>query len=512
MCYSPLVNSTTEQAAEITRLVGEYHDLIDALADEKRAVEQGEAAYKRFLEIIAQGNKDREAAERARLKAIEDEIRAEKERTRTIREEIRQGEEYATSVIQVANAFGFLDDEAARALESVVQIGAAVARIAILNDPTAIPSLIGGLASLFGGGPSQAEIEALRFQEENNRLMEENTRSLERLRELLAGGDDLTRAEAQTGADAVAAQRKMGFPFVGAITDSASAMKYGIGFGGTLLDFGLSLQEFSAMANSLDIDVLDDAGRLIPGSIQAAGEAFKLWVQFMQETEDAFNQNLEIRRLSALGMDKEAEALRLQIRQEQELAEARAQGFEAETIAAIEEVQALEKVAEARREEMRAMEALQAFQRSLNLGPLSTLSPSAQLDEARRIFEETRASALGGDAEASGRLPADARAFLDASRAFNASGPGFAADFAAVQAANDAAIDLFGEQLSVNENILKETQSQTEELRNIVIEGQASVRVQAEGFTRTLENQDSILEAIEELIRVTQQGGEVVET
>ena len=471
--------------------MGEYHDLIDALADEKRAVEQGEAAYKRFLEIIAQGNKDREAAERARLKAIEDEIRAEKERTRTIREEIRQGEEYATSVIQVANAFGFLDDEAARALESVVQIGAAVARIAILNDPTAIPSLIGGLASLFGGGPSQAEIEAARLQEENNRLLEQNTRSLERLRGLRTPSPTVSDFER---AQLYFSQR----PTPGKSRDEQIA--------DALALTGFSLEEFARVVRATGIEVLDASGQLLGQGLFQVIEALELYTEDLKRQEDAFNDNLDVRRLAAQGLDNEAAQRRLEIQQRQELQDAINRGFEEATITALKHVQGLERVAAARREELRVIEQLQAFQRSLNLGPISILSPSAQLDESRRIFEETRAATLGGDAEAAGRLPQDARAFLDASRAFNASGSGFASDFAAVQEANDAAIDLFGEQLSVNERILTESRSQTEELQSVVTELQATVRLQSEGFTRTVENQDTIIEVIEELIRVTQQG------
>ena len=146
-----------------------------------RAVELAEQNARLAISI-----KEIAEAERELKRAVEAEARAERERVRAARDNIRDAQEYAESVLQVAYAFGALDDEAARALESVVQIGAAVARIAILNDRTAIPSLIGGIASLFGGGggPSEAELRRERLQEENNRLLEQNTRSLERLREL----------------------------------------------------------------------------------------------------------------------------------------------------------------------------------------------------------------------------------------------------------------------------------------------------------------------------------------
>ena len=483
-----LVNSTTEQAAEITRLVGEHHDLIDALADEKRAVEQGEAAYKRFLEIIAQGNKDREAAERARLKAIEDEIRAEKERTRTIREQIRQGEEYATSVIQVANAFGFLDDEAARSLESVVQIGAAVARIAILKDPTAIPSLIGGIASLIaGGGPTKAELRAERLQEENNRILEQNTRALERAR----GVPAVSVSEAERAASA------FDLPFARGAQPREGAKS----FEEFLAQIGLSVEDFGRVARGAGVEIFDSLGTVIPQAFRQAEEAIDLYIAEQKRLESAFNQNIEVRRLSALGLDKEAEALALQIRQEKELADARARGFSAETIAALKSVQALEKLAAARQDELAAIQALRDFQNSLRLGPLSTLSPSAQLDEARRQFEETRSAASVGDAEAAADLPAAARAFLEASRAFNASGPQFAADFKLVNDTITSLTDMFGEQQSINAKIAEETKINGSTLRESLTEHKATVRVLSAGLTQVVEELQSLREEQRDQVR-----------
>ena len=511
-----LVNSTTEQAAEITRLVGEHHDLIDALADEKRAVEQGEAAYKRFLEIIAQGNKDREAAERARLKAIEDEIRAEKERTRAVREQIRQYEEYAESVIQVAEALGVLSEDSADALQSIVQIGAAIARIAILKDPTAIPSLIGGIASLFSGGPSQAEIEAERLQTENNRILERNNRSLERLRDQLPSAG-LTGAEAQATIDAINTARAIRQPprDEGGFTVGGGFTPFGRGFGdrgftptggGTapisfvdaLETAGLSMEELGRIARQLGVEIFDAAGNL---DLIALEEAAEIWIKVQKQIEAALVQDLGVRRLRALGMDKEAEALRLQIQQERELADARARGFSAETIAALKSVQALEKLAAARQDELAAIQALRDFQNSLRLGPLSTLSPSAQLDEARRQFEETRSAASVGDAEAAADLPAAARAFLEASRAFNASGPQFAADFKLVNDTITSLTDMFGEQQSINAKIAEETKINGSTLRESLTEHKATVRVLSAGLTQVVEELQSLREEQRDQVR-----------
>ncbi|MGT2508196.1 tape measure protein [Cupriavidus basilensis] len=73
------------------------------------------------------------------------------------------------------------------------------------------------------------------------------------------------------------------------------------------------------------------------------------------------------------------------------------------------------------------------FQASLDLGNLSTLTPEQQYAEARRRYEETSAAALGGDADAQSKWTQIAQAFLEASRAYYASGGQYAADYNSVK-------------------------------------------------------------------------------
>lgn len=73
------------------------------------------------------------------------------------------------------------------------------------------------------------------------------------------------------------------------------------------------------------------------------------------------------------------------------------------------------------------------FQASLDLGNLSTLTPEQQYAEAKRRYEETSAAALGGDADAQSKWTQIAQAFLEASRAYYASGGQYAADYNSVQ-------------------------------------------------------------------------------
>ncbi len=294
------------------------------------------ASRARGARIAAENAADAEKAEKERLKAIEKEIKAEKERIRLLREEVRQAEEYATSVIQVANAFGVLSDDSARALESVVQIGAAIARISA-GDISAIPSLIGGIAQgigLFGGGPSEAEQRAARLQEENNRILEQNTRALERLREL--------RVPAPTVAELEQAAQFFDFPGSFAIQEALDRI-------------GLSLEEFARIVRATGQEILDSSDELIGRGLSKAAEALDLFIEDMKRIEAAFVDNLQVRRLMALGLDKEADALRLRLQHEKELQDAIARGFSEETIVALKEVQALEKVTAARNDELKAM-------------------------------------------------------------------------------------------------------------------------------------------------------------
>ncbi|MDR3382314.1 tape measure protein [Cupriavidus basilensis] len=77
---------------------------------------------------------------------------------------------------------------------------------------------------------------------------------------------------------------------------------------------------------------------------------------------------------------------------------------------------------------------VKAFQDGLKLGNLSTLTPEQQYAEAKRRYEETSSKALGGDADARSQWTQIAQAFLEASRAYYASGGKYAADFDLVNA------------------------------------------------------------------------------
>jgi len=73
------------------------------------------------------------------------------------------------------------------------------------------------------------------------------------------------------------------------------------------------------------------------------------------------------------------------------------------------------------------------FKDSLTLGAQSPLSPLDKYQQSKEIYERTLSAAQHGDQNAQGQLQANATAFLDASKAYNASSAAYSKDFNAVQ-------------------------------------------------------------------------------
>src|SRR5690606_5280817 len=74
--------------------------------------------------------------------------------------------------------------------------------------------------------------------------------------------------------------------------------------------------------------------------------------------EGLYEEDLRVRMLRAQGRDEEADALELAIKHERELAQAQEIGYSAETIAYLKSVQAQEKLAQARKDELDAINAV----------------------------------------------------------------------------------------------------------------------------------------------------------
>lgn len=114
-------------------------------------------------------------------------------------------------------------------------------------------------------------------------------------------------------------------------------------------------------------------------------------------------------------------------------------------------------------ETQRVVDTLAEFSRGLKLNSqLTTLSPTQQLVEARKQFDAIAAQALTGNRDAAGNLPSAANAYLTASRGVNASGLGYVADFQRVQSAVERTQNLFGAQLSAEQQFANSLRTQSD--------------------------------------------------
>lgn len=141
------------------------------------------------------------------------------------------------------------------------------------------------------------------------------------------------------------------------------------------------------------------------------------------------------------------------------------------------------------------IDGLREFTKSLKLDPtLSTLSPIAQLAEARRQYEDLFAKAQAGDTTAAAQLPEAARAFLEASRTVNASGPQYAADFARIMAQVESIASLFEGKQDVQQKGLAATESTAANTGETVKQLQTTVAVLIDGFTKQNDKFDRLMD------------------
>ncbi|MCW5597734.1 MAG: tape measure protein [Chitinophagaceae bacterium] len=132
---------------------------------------------------------------------------------------------------------------------------------------------------------------------------------------------------------------------------------------------------------------------------------------------------------------------------------------------------------------------LQDASDSLSLSSLSPLTPEQRLDEARTQFNRDRLAANAGDQEALRRLPESGKAFLEASRVFNASSAEFTSDFNFVQGVLESAAKLADVEAGIAEQQLARLEDQISRLVDIN------------------ESVTSVEDAIRELTEAVLQGG-----
>lgn len=103
---------------------------------------------------------------------------------------------------------------------------------------------------------------------------------------------------------------------------------------------------------------------------------------------------------------------------------------------------------------LRALESLRAFRGTLDVGPLSVLSPLDQKRAAESKMNALFEAARNGDKDAASAFGEAAKTFVELSQGYNASGPGFVAEQAGVQQMTDALIAQYGAQESIEQQAL----------------------------------------------------------
>ncbi|MBK8006746.1 MAG: hypothetical protein IPK12_23440 [Gemmatimonadetes bacterium] len=175
----------------------------------------------------------------------------------------------------------------------------------------------------------------------------------------------------------------------------------------------------------------------------------------------------------------------------------------------------IEAEAKARDEELRrTVDGLRAYRDGLRLdSTLSVLSPIEQLAEARRQYQRQVDLARGGEQTAAGTLGEFGRQLLEASRAVNASGLGYAADFGLVQRDLSQVADLFESRISTEQQALEAQQATADNTAAAVAQLIASVatqqqaaQVQAAGFEALSAKLDALSAKVEENTYTTKRG------
>jgi hypothetical protein len=144
-------------------------------------------------------------------------------------------------------------------------------------------------------------------------------------------------------------------------------------------------------------------------------------------------------------------------------------------------------------------------------GDLSTLGPADRLQQQRGEFARLSQLAGGGDKDALGRLPEAARAFLEASRDFNATTEAYARDFAAVQMALDRAAEQAGD-LAQAANYQAELVDLQEQVLAAIRDTLGQARIDSDLLKRQAEALEAVEATLQGTRRVTTQAlGEAVD-
>lgn len=462
----------------------------------------------------------------------------------------------ARSALQMVQALGGANDSMLLLLHNVISVGEQMESIAatlkagqnlsasqVLGGVTAVVGLLSSVAGLLGG-ESEAERRAREIQEKNTEAIRKLT---ERIGDFDLGLSGNQFAGVSRGiADLVGRDNlsRGGNPFRGIDNGLVDTILRGQ---------GSSLTDLQAVADALDITLdtsnterfIDSLRRLDLAikntELTQFAETFSGQLSLLQGVFAVFDitdpiQQLQkyldlIRRpdVGAPGIANQLGQFDLSTAQGRALAEAFIQeqflrfgrtaaqgGFTPEELGGLspEELRDLfltfEGLLDQANEALAgAVDALRDFRDSLALDPaLSTLSPVQKLVEARRQYDEVLALAQGGDATAAGRLPEVARALLEASRAVNASGPAYAADYARVMRDTEALEALFGELSGTNEDIARYSGEMANNTATTVARLEDLIAVQQVGMQSLIDQLDGLRTEMAENTRQVKLGFE----
>lgn len=243
------------------------------------------------------------------------------------------------------------------------------------------------------------------------------------------------------------------------------------------LQTNLAARAYSALGDSRTAEDIrfglqsrQELEKAIEDGMSPSTIAMLRFTQLLERNQIAIQRELEDQtKVIESARDAQTEAIERQIAAERLIAEDQQKAYSQQIDASRDQLSVLnDQLREQERaanETRRVFESLQQFGSGLKLNTgLTTLSPISQLSEARRQYEQLLASANGGDKTAAVGLPDSARAYLEASRAVNASGPGYVSDFRRVQETLATITDRYGAQATVEERILAELQSQSDYL------------------------------------------------
>lgn len=200
---------------------------------------------KKLLKEIRDLRADIADQEADALEDAKDRAEIDKERLRALRDQAHAIESGARGALQLAEAFGLVDENLARSLENIIQIGANMPG-ALSGDLSSILSVAGGLAQLASSilGDSPAEKRRQEILRENSDAILELSRTLGEFG-LNITGDQFgkARSAAQAGIDRVRNARGSVLSKIGAAATIDRAIQA----------TGLTLAEFNRIAKEMGI-------------------------------------------------------------------------------------------------------------------------------------------------------------------------------------------------------------------------------------------------------------------